>query len=68
MTAFYFIHWLFVAAVIYLGLYLIRGTQILPMPGILLLALLVTVVSLVLADLWMHKWKNIVFRKARNNP
>ena len=40
-----------------------RGTQILPMPGILLLALLVTVVSLVLADLWMHKWKNIVFRK-----
>lgn len=63
MTAFYFIHWLFVAAVIYLGVYLIRGTQILPMPWILVLAVLVTVVSLVLADLWMHKWKNIVFRK-----
>ncbi len=63
MTAFYFIHWLFVAAVIYLGLYLIRGTQILSMLGILILALLVTVVSLVLADLWMHKWKKAVFRK-----
>lgn len=63
MTAFYFIHWLFVAGIVYLGLYLIRGTQILPMPGILLLALLVTVVSLVLADLWMHKWKKAVFRK-----
>ena len=35
------------------------------MAGILLLALLVTVISLVLADLWMHKWKNIVFRKVR---
>ena len=63
MTAFYFIHWLFVAAVIYLGLYLMRGTQILPMPWILVLAVLVTVVSLVLADLWMHKWKKEVFRK-----
>ena len=63
MTAFYFIHWLFVAGIVYLGLYLIRGTQILPMPGILVLAVLVTVVSLVLADLWMHKWKKAVFRK-----
>ena len=56
MTAFYFIHWLFVSLIVHLGLYLIRGTQILPVPAILLLALLVTVVSLLLADRWMHKW------------
>ena len=67
MTAFYFIHWLFIAGIVDLGIYLIRRTQILPMKWMLMLAMLVTVVSLVLSDLWMHRWKKALFRSARNS-
>lgn len=67
MTAFYFIHWLFVSQIVYLGLYLIRGTQLLSMPQILLLAAAITIASIVLADLWIHKWKAATFDKLKTS-
>lgn len=58
MTAFYFIHWILVAGSVHLGLYIIRGTQELSQGWVLLLALVITFVSLALADLWSRKiWK-----------
>lgn len=55
MTAFYFIHWIFVALIVQLFLNLVRGTQLLPMPWILFLAVVITAVSLILADIWKQK-------------
>lgn len=58
MTAFYFIHWILVAGSVHLGLYIIRGTQELSQGWVLLSALVITFVSLALADLWSRKiWK-----------
>ncbi len=58
MTAFYFIHWILVAGSVHLGLYIIRGTQELSQGWVLWLALVITFVSLALADLWSRKiWK-----------
>lgn len=55
MTVFYFIHWIFVALTVQLCLNLVRGTQFLPTPMILLLAVVITAVSLILADIWNSK-------------
>lgn len=65
MTAFYFIHWIFVALIVQLFLNLIRGTQFLPMSWILFLAVMITVVSLILADAWNQKIRK-GFQKGKN--
>lgn len=60
MTAFYFIHWILVSFVIRLGLYVATGTQELSTGKALVLAVVITVLTLVLADLWNEKiWKRI---------
>ncbi len=65
MSAFYFIHWVLIAIIIYLVIFPIRRSTLLPAWAIGLLALAVTLAALFLADLWVNKLKNIKLKRTK---
>ena len=52
ITEIYCIHWIFVVCVTNLGLYILRGTQELPVSLVVLLGVTIELVSIYLADIW----------------
>lgn len=54
ITPFYCIHWIFVRWITNLILYVVRGTQILPVGVTFLLALAITIVTIPLCRWWRH--------------
>ena len=54
ITPFYCIHWIFVRWITNLILYVVRGTQILPVGVTFLLALAITIVTIPLCRWWHH--------------
>ena len=55
MTMVYCLHWVLLVYTVNLGVYIIRGTQELSMGWVLLISLAVTVISLLLIELWTRK-------------
>ncbi len=58
MTLVYVIHWVLISVSINVVLYLVRGTQLLPMYYVLFIAAAITVVSVLIAELWKRKLKD----------
>lgn len=56
ITSFYCIHWVFVVMITNVILYIINGTQVLPIPYTLLIALGICIVTWILAHYW-NEWK-----------
>lgn len=59
----YCIHWVIVIVSIDVVIYIIRGTQELPVPMAMLLGICISIISILTAHFWSEKWKGIIFRK-----
>ena len=56
ITSFYCIHWVFVICITNVILYIVNGTQIFPIPYVMLIALGIDIVTWFIAHYW-NKWK-----------
>lgn len=59
----YFIHWVIVIVSTDVVIYIVQGTQELPVPMTMLLGTCISIISILIAHFWSEKWKGIIFRK-----
>ena len=65
MTLVYCLHWVILVYTVNLGIYIVRGTQELPMYQVLVISAAVTALSILVAELWTRKLKEKVQKLRR---
>lgn len=63
INAVYCIHWVIVMISIDVVMYIVRGTQELPVPVTMLLGTCISILSILIAHFWTEKWKGKIFGK-----
>lgn len=63
INAVYCIHWVIVMVSTDVVIYIVQGTQELPVPMTMLLGTCISIISILIAHFWSEKWKVIIFRK-----
>lgn len=62
INAVYCIHWVIVMVSTDVVIYIVQGTQELPVPMTMLLGTCISIISILIAHFWSEKWKGKIFR------